>query len=305
MRNFAKARKEKIMNTIEELHVRNLKYLVKTYDSLTDVLKKTKQRLATINPDSVERYESGKMKLTTQPDLKDFHNHRERIKTKMIKELKKYNIYTEWLANIKGIGANIAANLVILYYYKFQPICQECGANIYFEKDKKKCDHCGASFKKGLLKYRIEDKDFANISKWWSYMGQGCDEDGKKAHRVDGESCGYSDIGRAITWQISQQFVKHWDKKNQVATCKYREFYDYRKAKREKTHANTTPKHRHNMACHESAKVFLAHFWLVARTLDRKPLTKPYKSKWYLDKPFYFDRFETDENLDRKLAMTR
>ena len=285
------------MNTIEELHVRNLKYLVKTYDSLTDVKKKTKQRLATINPDSVERYESGEMKLTNQDDLKTFKNHRNRIKTRITNELKKYPIYTEWLVNIRGIGPAIAANLILLYYYKFQPIC-ECGAEIFFEKDKKNCSKCGKTLKNGLFNFIIKKKDFANISKWWSYMGQGCDESGNKAKREKGKSTGYSNTGRNIAWQISEQFIKQWDKKLQVATSKYREFYDYRKQKREKTHPESSPGHKHNMAKHEAAKIFLAHFWLVARTLDGKPLTKPYKEKWYLTTPFYFD-------MDKMIAITR
>jgi len=282
------------MNKIEELNVRNLKYLVKTYDSLTDVMKKTKQRLATINPDSVERYDSGKMKLTTQDDLKGFHNHREKLKRRIVKELLHYPLYTEWLSNISGIGPAIAANLILLYYYKFQTIC-ECGAEINFQneeiKKKKKCLECKAPVNQGLMKYKIMKKDFANISKWWSYMGQGCDEEGKKAHRVKGKSTGYSDVGRTIAWMISEQIVKQ---KN----SKYREFYDYRKQKREITHSNTTKGHRHNMAKHEATKIFLAHLWLVARTLDGKPMTKPYKEKWYLTEPFYFD-------MSRMIAISR
>lgn len=278
------------MNTIEDTQVRLLNYLVKTYDSLTGVMTKTQQRMATLNPESVERYASGKMKFNTHTHLKDFTNHRNRVKTEIVRVLKNYSIYTEWLAHIKGIGPNIAANLILLYYYKFQPICKECGNELFFEKGKKKCDKCNAPLQKGLLHFTIKKKDFANISKWWSYMGQGVDENGRKAHRKEGEQCGYSTRGRQITWQISEQIVKR--------DGKYRDFYDYRKEKREKTHPDASKGHRHNMAKHEAAKIFLAHFWLVARTLDGKPLTKPYKEKWYLTKPFYFD-------MEKMIAITR
>ena len=273
------------MNTVGEENVRNLNYLVKTYDSITDVMTKTTQRLSTVLPDSVERYGKdgkGKIKLTTHDDLKDFQNQINRIKTRIRKELKRYPIYTEWLANINGIGESISANLILLYYYKFQPVCKKCGNELYFKKGEDKCTKCNAPLKNGIFNFVLKMKDFNNISKWWSYMGQGADENGNKPQRKKGESTGFHKKGRYVSWLISEQFVKQ--------KGKYREFYDYRKDKRQTTHPGDKEKnHRHNMAKHETAKVFLAHFWLVARTLDKKPLTKPYKEKWYLTKPFYFD----------------
>jgi hypothetical protein len=288
------------MNTVEELNVRNLNYLIKTYDSITDVMTKTQQRLVTVLPESVDRYGEdgkGRIKKTNHEDLKDFHNHKERLKRKIKKELNKFPIYTEWLVHIKGIGEAISANLILLYYYKFQPICKKCGNEIYFEKDKKKCEKCETPLKNGIFDFVLKKKDFANISKWWSYMGQGADKDGNKPKHKKGESSNFNKRGRYTTWLVSEQFIK--------TEGKYREFYDYRKKKRMKTHPTATNGHRHNMAKHETAKVFLAHFWLVARTLDGKNLTKPYKEKWYLTKPFYFDMKEKQVILDPSKDIRR
>ena len=95
------------------------------------------------------------------------------------KELVQWDVWTEWLSKVPGIGAWTAAKLIILFNYKFVPVCKECGGE--FEKTEKEtqgklinvltCVDCGRVAKDGVLKHKVVRRDFPTVSKWWAYMG--------------------------------------------------------------------------------------------------------------------------------------
>ena len=119
-------------------------------------------------------------------------------------------------------------------------------------------------------------------------MGESNDpETGKKQKKSKGAAANWSHRGRMISYLIGEQFVK----------CQkdhpYKKFYLDRKKRREKTHPDASKIYRHNMARRETAKLFLSHFWQVARTIDGKEVTEPYAGARLrhtnIIKPFFWE----------------
>jgi len=255
------------LSVASELH-----FLTKTYDGLNRYITSTKNRIQHLNQEQRPKHDDRVVKPL------------ESIKGKLSRDIEKqlfgFYIYRNWLKDIPGVGPWSSAALIKEYYYRFVPICKKCGADMPEmpkggngadgEKLKAwKCIECGAKAKgEGIIESRIERKDFPKISSWWHYMGVHV-VDGKKARARKGESKG-GRRGRAITYQLGEQFIK------QNGEHPYRAFYDRVKSKRERTHPDASKLHKHNMAKHEAAKLFLAHFWMVAREIEGLEVTKPY-----------------------------
>jgi len=298
---------------IEELTIQRLKFFERTYSGVTQEIASAKNRFGAIG-----------ITKTEYPDFAIIENL-ESIKGKINRELKKlcvnWPIYNTWLSKVQGVGEATSAKLILLYYYKFQPICKDCGGDID-KDDGFKCSVCGKEAKKdGILKHRIMHRDFKNISSLWKYMGMhnaphcpNCrigpkkislsrlDASGtcpicknvipekqyvyKKPKRQKSLSNDWTTTGRTLCFLISDQFVRN--KKSL-----YRGIYDKKKANIEKNKPDIKKGHRHNMACNETAKRFLSDFWMVARTVDGLEVTKPYicqkNPAHNYRQPLYFD----------------
>jgi hypothetical protein len=258
---------------IDDTTVEYLNFLMKTYDSLNKMLTSTKNRLAHLKPERPAKYDDiakalESLKGTTSREMEGL--------------LRVFPIWEKWLNKKFGVGPWIAAALIKEYYFRFIPICKKCGVDL---DDDFTCPACSQKAKgEGILLARIERKNFPKISAWWHYMGMHV-EDGKKARAHKGESRG-GRRGRAIAYHIGEQF----EKKNNAHP--YKLFYNQAKAKRLRTHPNATPMHRRNMARHETAKLFLAHFWAVARELEELEVTEPYAGKLLghdVIKPYFWE----------------
>ena len=252
-----------------------LRYFLRTYDSLSKNITATKLRLQSILPDADPM---------DHPEVQDMEKLKGKLSRRIDKELELYPIWTEWMKEIGGIGPFIAGNLIMLYYFRHIALCKKCGADLVDFK----CPACEwTASGSGLLTFRIEEKDFPNISKWWKYMGVHCGEDGSKPKRQKGVKQDWSTIGRNIAWHIGENINK------QKPDNLYKGFYLMRKDKREKTHPKASKGHRHNMAKNETAKLFLAHFWIAARTIDAKTVTEPYAGTIMghtgIIDPFYYE----------------
>jgi len=256
---------------VESTIVESLNFLTKVYDGLNKQITSTKNRLAHLNPEAKAKHDDIAI---------DLEKMKGRVSRRLEKELYFFPIWERWMKGISGVGPWIGAALVKEYYFRFVPICKKCGADMpempkggNGADDKKrkawKCIECGSKAKgEGIIESRIERKDFPKISSWWHYMGVHV-ENGKKARAHSGVAKG-GRRGRAIAYQLGEQFIK------QNGEHPYKAFYNRVKAKRERTHPDATKLHRHNMARHEAAKLFLSHFWAVARELEGLEVTEPY-----------------------------
>lgn len=237
--------------------INHLNFLAKTYDSLNSMLTSTKNRLHHLNSSASPDH---------QDEVVAIKKIKEALTRKIKKKLKTWPIHDLWLDKISGVGPYVASNLILLYYYRFTPICPKCEV-AYVEWE---CPKCKEKAKGGgVLQYNIEEKDFANVSKWWSYMGRAV-IDGKIAKRTKGQQSNWSSKGKAIGFQFSDQLDRRKEK------SPYYEFYQGRRAKRLLTHPDISKGHNQAMSRNETVKLFLSHFWHVARTLEGKSTAGPW-----------------------------
>lgn len=254
---------------------KELNYELSNYEGVKKQIVQIKNRAQSygIDPDNEsllngEKDKEGKLRFQGLEQIKDKQSR------KIMKLVKDWPIWEEWLAEVPGIGPYIAGKLIRLYYFRFVPTCQKCGSDL--DKDFT-CIDCGEKAKgMGNLEYRIELREFPTISSWWHFMGRHIDGNGKMPKRKagckpqDDSDMRWSSDGRRLGYDIKEAFNKF---KN---GHRYKEYAEKRKGYRRNTHPDSTDGHRHNMAWNEAVKLFLSHFWQVARTLDGLPLTEPW-----------------------------
>jgi len=262
-----------------------LNYLIRTYESLTNMMAATKNRLQSLpgdHPVKFDRILHGEEKEEGLETIKG------RISRLIGKELPAWDIWTHWLKDVPGIGNVTAAELIMLYYYKFIPACKDCMTPLEKKDSTYWCPSCEKSVKgEGNLEYLLGYKDFSNISKWWAYMGRDI-RDGAMRKRKKGEQLNWSTNGRRLGFLIGESFNK------QQPDHKYKAVLLSEKAKYEKSQPDISKGWRHNKAKNNAVKLFLAHFWTVARALDGKDVTQPYAMTimghtGYIE-PFYYEK---------------
>ena len=288
----------------EKAVITQLNYLCRTYDGISRLVASTKNRLQAINPgkykmsidlkgvrpdksyksekDTKKRLatiEKNMEKVMAMDELQLMEWTKDKASRDITKDLKNWDIWTQWLEDVPGIGPFIAGNLILFYYYRFLPICQDCGGDlekreVIDKKTDKKinrfvCSSCNKTAKgEGVLDHRIDFKDFARPSSWWHYLGMHNNGDGVKPKRAAGVLCSWSTKGRTIGYQIGDQFNR------QSSDHPYKAHLLKMKKKHERKNGNGdrdkewTKGHIHNAAKNEAAKLFLSHFWHVARTLE-------------------------------------
>ena len=265
---------------VDDLIIRGLNRDLRDYDGITKEMVRVQNRTSSVNPEKSLKHDD------TFQLLEKYKGRKARD---IEKALKYWPIWTEWLANVPGAGPYIAGNLIMLYYYKFVPICKKCGSDIVRESEEEdsfECPKCGKVKGDGLLQHRIQEVDFPKISNWWSYCGR-APVDGKIPKRKKGNKSNWSSRGRQVSWQFSEQVNRH------KATEPYKAFMVKEKAILEEKRPEIKKGHRHNMAANKVAKLFLSHFWQVARVIAGKPVTEPYSMAHLghvgMIDPFYWD----------------
>jgi hypothetical protein len=269
---------------IIEASVANLNYLVRTYQRVTDVIAATKNALQSLPGDHPVKYDGILHREDKEEGLESIKG---KIARMLEKELDNHEVWKQWLADVPGIGPAIAGELIMLYYYKYIPVCKDCMTPLEKREGAYWCPTCEKSVKgDGNLNYLLSDKDFPNISKWWAYMGRDI-QDGAMRRRKTGTVLNWSPRGRRLGFIIGESFNK------QQPDHLYKAVLLAEKAKYEKSQPDISKGWRHNKAKNNTVKLFLAHFWEVARTLDGKPVTEPYAMTimghtGYI-KPFYWE----------------
>lgn len=247
-----------------------LNYLVRTYEGVTKLVTQTKQRIATLPGEVIEDEENEDL-LKGDRNTDGLETVKGRITREIEKELNaNWDIWRLWLRTVPGVGPSIAGGLIMKYYVKFVAICQKCGGDLEKVEGGMTCVSCGKTAKAdGVLKYRQQRRDFATISKWWAFMGRHT-VDGVMPKRKKGVVANWSTPGRTLGYQIGEQINR------QGPESPYKKFLLERKAKHQRNHPEWSKGHVHNAAKNETIKLFLSHFWLVAREIEGLPVTEPY-----------------------------
>ena len=255
--------------------IKYLNFLVREYVGVTQLITSTKQRLQSLPGE--DRDEEFDTLLKGQDHETGLETVKGRINRDLEKELKAWDIWQLWAKEIPGIGPYIAAQMIILFFYRFVPVCKECGGGLHKQPKESKsktinvlvCDDCKREAKDGILNHKLEYKDFPTISKWWAYMGRHTVE-GIMPKRKAGTQSNWSTVGRTLGYHIGEQFNRQKDEHP------YKALLLLHKTKHQKNHPEWSKGHVHNAAKNEVIKIFLAHWWTVARTLEGKPVSEPY-----------------------------
>jgi hypothetical protein len=279
-----------------EAQVQYLNFLVREYVGVTSLIASTKQRLQSLPGE--DRDEEFDTLLKGQHHETGLETIKGRINRELEKEIKAWDVWDQWAKDIPGIGAYIAAQMIILFYYRFTPVCKDCGGKL-IKGDRETetgkviktllCSDCGKAAKEGLLKHQLEMKDFPTISKWWAYLGLHT-VDGVKPKRKAGVVSNWSTTGRTLCYHIGEMFNRQQD------DHPYKALLLQRKAKHQRNHPEWSKGHVHNAAKNEVAKIFLAHWWHVARSLEGKVVSQPYAGALMghtnIIEPFFWKRDE-------------
>ena len=299
------------METNEE-YVKSLIFMTRTYEGITSQISAAKNRTQSLMKERSLKHDSL---------IKEMESLKGKIDRRIGKELVFYPIWNDWMVDVPGIGFTTAAKLIILYYFRMVSICPDCDTDL-IKKDVDGentlfCETCQKSVKGlGNLRHRVEVKDFPRISSWWHYMGRHnvahCPECRKiivdnKCPNKDCDSfkqeimepiylmpkrqkkiqSDWSTPGRTVGHMISESFNK------QKPDHLYRNYQIREKAKYAKRHEDWTKGHVHNVAWNNTVKLFLSHFWQVARSIDDLEVTLPYINQknptHNLILPFYYD----------------
>lgn len=186
--------------------------------------------------------------------LKGVRQKEETFKTLMTKYLEAEVIWHDWLSHIKGIGPVIASNMIKIFDY-----CQ------YF------------NMPSSVVKYSGLDV-----------------VDGKAVRRAKGKKAKYNPKAKVLAWKIADSFIKQ-------NTDPYRHLYDEKKAEYldrdyepgilySKYGKNVRPGkksykpedtklvlgHAESMARRVIMKLFLQHYWCIARQLKGFKTEMPY-----------------------------
>lgn len=137
----------------------------------------------------------------------------------------------------------------------------------------------------GALAALLDDcSRFDTISKLWAYGGYKV-EDGKVQKHTPGQVSNWNGKIRTLMYNVVDMFIKH-------RTPVYREIYDEDK---QRQLAKGIPLgHAHKRAIRKTAKIFLQHYWVVARTLKGLPVSQPWVIAHgghvdYIKPPFFID----------------
>jgi hypothetical protein len=242
--------------------IQYMNYLTKTYAGLTKLIAATHQRLQSL-PGAEEGTDCDTM-LKGDGKAAGLLTVKGRIERAIEKELPQWDVWEMWLKKVPGIGPVIGSKLIMLFNYRFTPICQDCGGVLDKEDGAFVCRDCKKKAKgDGVLKHKMENRNFETVSKWWAFMGRHT-VDGAIPKRKAGVVSNWSSEGRTLGFHIGDQFNR------QKPEHLYKQFMVERKQRHAKNHPDWKPGHCHNAARNEAAKLFLSHFWSVSRELDGK-----------------------------------
>ena len=309
-----------------------LRHLCRSYDRVTKVIVSTKNELGSMNPtlskEEKELYFKRDSLLNGDSRTQGLVQIQGKLSRQMGKYIEYWPIWSEWMKKIDGVGPFVGGNLILKYYYKFVPICSKCDTDLINEDKTFLCPSCNTKSKgEGLLQLRIERRDFPNVSSWISFNGERTtphcakcrtrlkenektntfrclnekcrkefpiDDLSKivmlKPKKIKGVQSNWSSKNRCVSYLLGEQLMR------QNNDHLYKQFFIGKRDKLIRTHSHCRPFYIRDMARHQTSKMFLSHFWHVARELEGLSTCGP----WIIDHgnhtkiilPFYWDTSE-------------
>jgi len=271
--------------------IQYVNFLTKSYEGVTGLIQSTKNRIQSLpGAEGNERDLILKSTLAFGKKEDGLLTIQGRLSRLIARELPQWDAYEAWLKNVPGIGTYISAKLILLFNYRFVPVCAECGGRLAKDGGSMVCEACGKGSRgDGNLKYALEQRDFPTVSKWWAFMGRHT-VDGVMPKRKAGAVANWSSAGRVLGFLIADQFNR------QDESHEYKAFFLARKERHRRRHEDWTKGHVHNAAGNETVKLFLSHFWHVSRALAGKPTKTCYAEGMLghenIIAPYYWDPAE-------------
>ena len=283
-----KPTESQMIRGIPEEAIRHLQFLARGYQDVTKALTPVRTGISSTNPYLfVGLSDTERERVMMKEDIiRELERVKGQLDRRMKTHLKHWPLWSRWLEKVPGIGGAIGSRLILLYYYKFVPVCPQCGGDIVKkeipngrggERMGFYCEACDKVLKgEGNIQHRIEVRDFPNISSLWSFFGAKTVEvDGKfiVPMRKKGEKCSWSPEAKNVRYLIGDQMQR------QQSDNPYKMFYNARKAQRLRDSMDVPPMRRLARVLLETEKLFLSHMWVVAREIDGLSITEPYVAK--------------------------
>lgn len=270
-----------VIETQRKLPFSVIRSLVETYYDFQH------QRIITSN----RIFGNVEQKNITEEDLKEFgvdalfkkaESFETDIKTILTKEIKKHDIYSEYLIHVYGIGTIITSGLIayIEDVKKFDNISKlwqysGFGMNTFCPK----CDHPTYQ----IIEIVKRDKKTTKAKRQKPFkICPDCDGETitVRQRRYSGYQSNWNDKFKVLCWKIGQSFLKQKAEKSG-----YRKLYDQYKLELRRKFPERikidgkvkyNDGHIHNMALRKVAKIFLAHVWLKWREIKGLSTDLPY-----------------------------
>ena len=173
------------------------------------------------------------------PALEQIKEGEKELERQITDVVKQHPLWGEWFAGVKGIGPVMAA---------------------------------------GLIAWRDDISKADTISAFWKYHGLAPSQSKRKR----GEKLDYNPKAKTHAWKIGMQLLKSKGKYSDIyyiSKTKYEQRHDI-KDMHETGYARGGMKsyklHIHYMALRKMIKQFLADTWVMWRTVEGLPVTKPY-----------------------------
>lgn len=223
--------------------------------------------------------DNGRISQTNKENLEAITGKRMRgmesdVKKIVKKEVQKYQIWQEWLKDVKGVGEPLVAVLIKNILNKTQAEYEDPYGGYYWGPDPSKFNETN---REELLKkqegtptgvVRTGVICFPSRSSLHAYAGLHV-VDGKAAKRKTGQPANWNTFLKTKAFLLGDCIVKNG--------LSYRAVYDYyRHREGEK---GLKAGHAHNRAMRHTIKIFLSHFWTVARLLEGLAVEAPFPMK--------------------------
>lgn len=198
------------------------------------------------------------------------------------KKIAGHPVWENWLAGVKGIGPCLAGGLLSWINIARSTHCSQLWkySGLGTTVEHYECPECGTKTDPKPMSELVAAGETRIVCPDCRVP---LNVVGHADRRVKGQQTGYNPRVKTLAWKIGESFVKQSPEKSG-----YRKLYEQFRAQVDrqpcrKVHKDEKGKvipcfdaHKFAKAKRMTVKVFMAHYYLVARTIEGLPVTKPY-----------------------------